>query len=88
MIPDYCTQNNGQCWTCSLANYGRDCRNKSIAAREMGSIKSERKAASSRANGRLAPPPPPPPRKPRCPECEGKVRRCAACRAKSQQGGD
>lgn len=26
-IPDYCTQNNGHCLSCSLANYGRDCRN-------------------------------------------------------------
>ena len=25
--PDYCTQNNGDCSTCSLVNYGRDCRN-------------------------------------------------------------
>lgn len=27
MKPDYCTQNNGECATCSLSNYGRDCRN-------------------------------------------------------------
>ena len=26
-IPDYCTQNGGDCSTCSLVNYGRDCRN-------------------------------------------------------------
>jgi len=24
---DYCTQNNGDCSTCSLVNYGMDCRN-------------------------------------------------------------
>ena len=28
--PEYCTQNNGDCSTCSLANYGRDCQNNSI----------------------------------------------------------
>jgi len=27
MKKDYCTQNNGDCYTCSLVNYGRDCRN-------------------------------------------------------------
>jgi hypothetical protein len=26
----YCTQNNGDCDTCSLKNYGRDCRNHPI----------------------------------------------------------
>lgn len=30
MIPDYCTQNNGDCPTCSLVNYGRDCANNRI----------------------------------------------------------
>jgi hypothetical protein len=25
--PDYCTQNDGDCPTCSLVNYGRDCMN-------------------------------------------------------------
>jgi hypothetical protein len=25
--PSYCTQNNGDCWSCSLNNYGRDCLN-------------------------------------------------------------
>lgn len=29
-MKDYCTQNNGDCSTCSLVNYGRDCRNKPI----------------------------------------------------------
>lgn len=24
---EYCTQNNGDCETCSLVNYGRDCHN-------------------------------------------------------------
>lgn len=26
----YCTQNNGDCSTCSLKNYGRDCHNNKI----------------------------------------------------------
>lgn len=28
--PDYCTQNDGNCETCSLVNYGRDCQNMPI----------------------------------------------------------
>ena len=28
--PAYCSQNNGDCNTCSLVNYGMDCRNKLI----------------------------------------------------------
>ena len=27
----YCTQNDGDCDTCSLVSYGRDCQNTSIA---------------------------------------------------------
>jgi hypothetical protein len=27
MTKDYCTQNAGDCLTCSLVNYGRDCQN-------------------------------------------------------------
>jgi len=26
----YCTQNNGDCSTCSLVNYGRDCQNQPL----------------------------------------------------------
>ena len=26
-MKEYCTQNNGDCLTCSLVNYARDCRN-------------------------------------------------------------
>lgn len=26
----YCTQNDGDCSTCSLVNYGRDCQNNPI----------------------------------------------------------
>jgi hypothetical protein len=28
--PDYCTQNNGDCPSCSLTNYGLDCANNRI----------------------------------------------------------
>lgn len=27
MKKSYCTQNDGDCSTCSLVNYGRDCQN-------------------------------------------------------------
>ena len=30
MEKDYCTQNNGDCISCSLSNYVRDCRNNSL----------------------------------------------------------
>jgi hypothetical protein len=30
MSKPYCTQNNGDCSTCSLVNYGRDCSNKPL----------------------------------------------------------
>ena len=36
MKKEYCTQNDGDCSTCSLVSYGRDCRNKSLAAQELG----------------------------------------------------
>ncbi len=28
---EYCTQNNGECETCSLSSYGRDCANNIIS---------------------------------------------------------
>ncbi len=30
MKKDYCTQNDGDCSTCSLTSYGRDCMNEPI----------------------------------------------------------
>lgn len=27
---DYCTQNDGDCYTCALVNYGRDCHNNQV----------------------------------------------------------
>jgi hypothetical protein len=30
MIKLYCTQNNGDCKTCSLSNYGLDCQNNPV----------------------------------------------------------
>ncbi len=32
--PEYCTQNDGNCETCSLVNYGRDCQNIPIVTDE------------------------------------------------------
>ena len=29
-MKDYCTQNDGDCETCSLVNYGRDCMNNPV----------------------------------------------------------
>ena len=29
-MKSYCTQNNGDCTTCSLVNYGLDCKNKPV----------------------------------------------------------
>ena len=29
-MKSYCTQNNGDCGTCSLVNYNRDCRNNRV----------------------------------------------------------
>ncbi len=31
-MKSYCTQNSGDCSTCSLVNYGRDCRNVLLVA--------------------------------------------------------
>jgi hypothetical protein len=33
--PDYCTQNNGNCVTCSLVSYGRDCRNNQVLTKRV-----------------------------------------------------
>jgi len=30
----YCTQNNAQCESCSLSNYGRDCRNNPVSPKK------------------------------------------------------
>jgi len=32
-MPMYCVQNDGDCETCSLVNYGRDCQNNPIEGR-------------------------------------------------------
>lgn len=34
MKREYCTQNNGDCQTCSLVNYGLDCQNNPIEEEE------------------------------------------------------
>lgn len=55
----YCTQNDGDCPSCSLVNYGRDCQNNPVdyaafAASAMGkkggSSRTPKKSASSAAN--------------------------------------
>jgi hypothetical protein len=33
-LKTYCTQNDGDCETCSLVNYGKDCKNKKIEEEE------------------------------------------------------
>jgi hypothetical protein len=54
MKKEYCTQNNGDCQTCSLVNYGRDCRNNpadpqtSILIRLPGSLKERLSAAAAK----------------------------------------
>ena len=30
-MKEYCTQNDGDCGTCSLVNYGRDCMNRPLS---------------------------------------------------------
>ena len=34
-IKPYCTQNNGDCESCSLSNYGKDCHNKPINTKDV-----------------------------------------------------
>jgi hypothetical protein len=31
-MKEYCTQNDGDCITCSLVNYGKDCMNNQISS--------------------------------------------------------
>lgn len=38
MIKEYCTQNNGNCKTCSFVNYGRDCQNNKIKRFKMSRV--------------------------------------------------
>jgi hypothetical protein len=33
MTENYCSQNDGDCSTCSLVNYGRDCQNNLLSER-------------------------------------------------------
>lgn len=48
-MKNYCTQNAGQCKTCSLVNYGLDCQNNPISTGKMatasGLIKVNKKSA-------------------------------------------
>lgn len=33
-IKAYCTQNDGDCSTCSLVNYGHDCQNNKVGGQD------------------------------------------------------
>lgn len=44
-MKSYCTQNNGDCKTCSLTNYNRDCQNNPIHG-------GKRKGAGRKPTGR------------------------------------
>ena len=37
-LKSYCTQNNGDCATCALSSYGKDCHNKVIVAKTKQSL--------------------------------------------------
>jgi hypothetical protein len=43
--PEYCTQNNGDCQTCSLVNYGLDCRNNRVKSPAPAGTKRDRVVA-------------------------------------------
>lgn len=40
-IEKYCTQNDGDCYTCSLVNYGLDCHNNPLAGDDILSVPRE-----------------------------------------------
>lgn len=40
-MTNYCTQNDGDCETCSLVNYGLDCHNNPIHSNDILSIPEE-----------------------------------------------
>jgi hypothetical protein len=46
MKKSYCTQNNGDCSTCSLVNYGMDCGNNSIPQAKSKGTKEDRVMAA------------------------------------------
>ncbi len=37
-MKSYCTQNSGNCSTCSLVNYGRDCRNNPLNIQQIAGL--------------------------------------------------
>jgi hypothetical protein len=46
MKKPYCTQNNGDCFTCSLVNYGMDCANNPISTKPITGTKMVRALAA------------------------------------------
>ena len=47
-MQSYCTQNEGDCGTCSLSNYGRDCQNNTID--RLGGIEAKLRAAGAQTS--------------------------------------
>ena len=43
----YCTQNNGDCTTCSLVNYNQDCRNVALTGDELEDMGNNREELAS-----------------------------------------
>lgn len=52
MKKDYCTQNDGDCSSCSLVNYGRDCRNYPLTEDKPAAETAGKKAVSGKGTGK------------------------------------
>ncbi len=52
-IKRYCTQNNGDCDTCSLVNYGRDCHNHPLVADPYPTKKIEKEIKWATITGKI-----------------------------------
>ncbi|MDF2563720.1 MAG: hypothetical protein K0Q53_115 [Massilibacillus sp.] len=55
MIKQYCTQNNGDCETCSLVNYGLDCRNNPVGQGGAGRGQGRKSTGRSKHNYYVTP---------------------------------
>lgn len=53
MKKDYCTQNDGDCLTCSLVNYGYDCRNNKVDYEHLAAATLGRKGGQSRSGAKI-----------------------------------
>lgn len=54
MIKSYCTQNDGDCLTCSLTNYGRDCKNNELDVEHLAAVALGRKGGRSTSPAKQA----------------------------------